>query len=1008
MISPLDLHGGGGPLTSLMIGSNEVIPDGSGYFTHQVELLSADTLITVAAYNVLGGEGSDSVEIDEEQVTHQDHVSLTPAYQRLGFGSAGVAQWLLDKQVRLRLKSRLDETIVDEIDLELSIETGEILSEPFVVSEQHQVCLDGAEQLTLCSQQIQGISLLDKVLLTPADSDDALFHDLWLVVEDAEVCRVEFAGMRITSPAPYDFIEALLDEETLELPVTLELLGRNVGPGQFGSNTPELGDPVDFSGALSSFPDPDGPSPQIVAGLPLTMGPNTISILGADLGGRPFGNCVNHSFLLNSDFPRYDPPSTGDDVEINGKKYLHFRIKEDIAAAAVAAEARRLKLKIQGVHFDGVDTCGTKQIRAIAVEPETRDIDEALQAIEASPIHEDYAEGEGVELNIVPELAVTATWPPATGRRAWHRQRDYAAARRDAKKQMRNLRAGHIGQIMGPSGDSNSFLVVDMRVETTNFNPDGLFGIKGAKSATEPLFEVQDDPPTYQQPGPDHYAVFEYGYVGHDQKARGPLNPAIGLGSGRAPRVELSRALRGNGAAGLANIIDEDTKGVILFIHGFRNDTDQPDELEADDELDMPRTVWPFVQHLYRTHGVAASDYPILHVLWTGDTDPKVLLPAGAWFNWDAALARHAGSEVLSRVIADLVGIKETMENDPNNAIDDPNWTGIAIHANSLGARVAVSALDALKTTFPISTANGGAANEVTYPRVRLVLGHPALRRHNLTATDPSVTDIPAMNCTTLQNCVPDTNVQLELTGINEHQVPGTNPPLSESALFFYSPFDKAGLAFDIAQGMTMLGRCGTPVDYVPAPVRVHSVYANSQTPRFADLWHVVLFGWHVPGSYFPSRPTYTHNGGSWRDMRRGTANSSSRMMQVTAGHIDPIWNAIGNYVKTGTLPTCEAQLDPASGQAGSEIAVTGLIRRLGGTGTVDFNWSIRGSAFFAATPSSGTVSLTAGEVTPLNLSVDIDLLAVTGTMTLNVTGDQGTCSSETTITVTPNGPSSE
>lgn len=175
----------------------------------------------------------------------------------------------------------------------------------------------------------------------------------------------------------------------------------------------------------------------------------------------------------------------------------------------------------------------------------------------------------------------------------------------------------------------------------------------------------------------------------------------------------------------------------------------------------------------------------------------------------------------------------------------------------------------------------------ISYPRIRYVMGHPALKSTNMLIT--------------ARRSGFDFNLQQQMEGISENLITtASGQTRPEHALLFYSPFDKAGAAFFVGVGAAMLGRCGLPEGYdVTSPassiVKVTQVFGNADTIH-RDLWHVYMMGWIVPELYLKSRPTYSWNlfgdgffasgGLIFHDAKATTA----RLIHIKPEHIDPIW----------------------------------------------------------------------------------------------------------------------
>ncbi len=105
-----------------------------------------------------------------------------------------------------------------------------------------------------------------------------------------------------------------------------------------------------------------------------------------------------------------------------------------------------------------------------------------------------------------------------------------------------------------------------------------------------------------------------------------------------------------------------------------------------------------------------------------------------------------------------------------------------------------------------------------------------------------------------------------------------------------------------------MLGRVGLNAEcgYQESTARVgiDSFFSGRGTAN-EDLWHVTLCGWVLPGMQSMSRPTYEWNSTRWL-VTRGILSVVPRADNIqitTQEHLRPLWQALGNYIQTGTTP---------------------------------------------------------------------------------------------------------
>jgi hypothetical protein len=264
------------------------------------------------------------------------------------------------------------------------------------------------------------------------------------------------------------------------------------------------------------------------------------------------------------------------------------------------------------------------------------------------------------------------------------------------------------------------------------------------------------------------------------------------------------------------------------------------------------------------------------------------------------ALAHDAGERVLWKLLRDI-----DSERRDKGILREA--LPISILAESLGNRVAVTLIDKLSEQF------SSAENTRSTPLLRYILAHPALRNIDLANQKPTLR-------------LPQSPLQEEMRAINGSE----GPEDDQTALMFYSPFDKAGLMFHSAQNSElqtrnpfpeayMLGRSGLgstledgditqPSGYrrnenEKPLVRVQAIHANRGND-YEDLWHVTLFGWVLPGMQSVSRPIYEWNQSGWVGTRTVSVLEQSDNVQITTQrHLAPIWRAMGNYVRSGATP---------------------------------------------------------------------------------------------------------
>ena len=604
-------------------------------------------------------------------------------------------------------------------------------------------------------------------------------------------------------------------------------------------------------------------------------------------------------------------------------KRLKFKVADATSLGEVNRELDRLGLVAVGYTRqanDGSpppDGCRGDRGRVFECVPLDGNIEKARAELKSSRINID---GVGFDRSIlIPPLDNPDTWPDAPFWKPWYRlpdggdnrtrgkDRGWALKQAQRNKNLANART--IRDIsVGWRATSEQFIVVDMRVDESDLPFDfGFLGEAVSELAVPKILRsfsraapTRDIP--YQQVARrglsfarhltttvngrtrTKYRLYEWNYAGQDENRSSPFFASNRI-TGRNPvRVlydvqpvvgtqdEMARRGFGLGRfdAELAT-----KRGAIVTLHGFHL-TNTATRLNDEGEEDRPRVLWPYLQNLYSTRisslpGVDASEYAIFHVLWTGDVSPVTGTPrvfrdrTAIYFNWDDAVARYTGANMLSDLLFDI----------DRAGSRSPDWEGTLIHGNSLGAAVAVEGIRALR-------ARTGLAE---FPRLQLVLGHPALRAGDMTRT-------------TFQ-------------GLHQMSLPNLLRGMSESApdseaegqsLLFYSRYDKAGLPFELMQGEPMLGRCGPPAGWrFNDPVRMLRMCdvwgGESQGDSAVDTWHVKLFGWALPTSAFVSRPTYKRNKHLYQ---LGVLEDEKLITRVSAQHVENVWGVIRHYLATG------------------------------------------------------------------------------------------------------------
>ena len=924
VISTVDLFGSSLPTSVLLyVNGNVVAPDENGFFTHTLQQISAHTLITATAFNILGGVGSDTIELDDTFATFNNHKSDNPAFQRIVFGKSSDANFLVGKPVDLQFRSLIDlGTVVSSVKLNVFSDGITVFTEPFIISELSEVRND------------PDISNLTKVLKTPppptdSSNDLSLFHNLYVVIDNKPLRIFELAGVRFLDPPPFSIFEVDADD-TLTILKDVKLNLRNVSERNLKIiiSSDVSGIQTDITSLLKLNADPNSLNPAAADNGSFLIGNNDIKFDSQDLSGRKIQSKQETTFIQDKKVKVFNKKQLGDAEKFvkESKKFVNFKLKPGIPASVISRECKRLGMNIAGyVKEQDEDSCGNVAVYSIIAEPQNGNLDLALQALKASPIHEEADPKE--QPNIIGELK-EVSWPIGSG--WWSQQfgiKSYDAAKAFAQHAKNNIYTKKVQDVMGTGKISNKFFFVDARIDNTRFDPgdasknklkgSALLGtyLKAAVSMTEPLNNVKLKPPFYKHlikgdTKKPTYEIREAEFNGVDQNTSGNFQNGAKLESGAVPRVYMSHVFKGQGKDALKNIITKDTKGIIITVHGFNVSSNLKTGFEHSEIINDPlRNYWPFTQYLYRTfisknltqnnNPDISKDFVVLHVSWTGDFSPKdALHDPKSWFNWDEALARDSGDRVVYQIVRDIVEIKDEMEpagsaNKGNKKIDDPNWLGITVHAESLGCRLAVSMFNKLREEglFPVSKDDDGKPKpgvEVTYPVMRFVMAHPALRRFNMLKTNLPLTD-------------PDTNLQRELQGLNEYA--------NQKILMFYSEFDKRGIPYNAVQQTEKLGRCGLPPAYDPndpakAIVVVKQIFANKDN-QFIDLWHVDLFGWNIPGMYIESTPTYSWNAGLLSILHITASNlrSTDIMIEIKNEHIDPIFGTIADYVLTGQIP---------------------------------------------------------------------------------------------------------
>jgi hypothetical protein len=923
----------------VVVGDRDVTPDSSGRFSVDLQLHKHSQVVSATAYNGLGGYATDAVLVDGSKVLEYEAIAHSPVYHRFVFGTSdlafkplydGVQQATMEVRNGNAVSSRVKMRVKRDID-------GVYRTGAFVISQ----VKDDADPdvLTQLQTEEDGQERLVKV--------SALAEDLWMVVRKGDEIMWEIKIPQVGA----ELMGPMVDLQTISVPITpdggdipheaiskqatVKLRCRNLKEGGLIVQCFSHGD-----GKVKSLTDlpvvPHGEDIQEMAiQMELLLGANDIRISGLGSRHQQIAPITTHIHLQNTTIPStpgmnasIDHPQgkTDQDKRFPVGTILTFRIKAGSSRDEVVDLCDDLDLEIMGITDYSQDPVSGQTEWVLWVRPQwrqaTSEVIARLQgaANEGRVVDVTLIGGANEEANLAPEVRnrpASASLPPwqKKGRQFYREQAEWIA---NIDRGYNNSRDEMVRKVFGPTADQPGYgaelLVADCRVDDADLrarvfrHPSlvvpilrSLDGINRKK----PFDQMMARLPNYLDAG-QNYRVLKYTYGGYDRVR--DLSSALDTNrrpDGIAPRVKMNEEVVSGGlAAALRQQGIATKKGIVLVFHGF-NTGDAFDASKPTAGSDKQMDYWPKVQYLYRTHGLPERDWMILHVWWSGTYVPSAgLAPAPAWYNYDNALAVDAGLRSVRNVIDE---IRKAIDSDGDESIDPADFV-IAIQAESMGNRVAVSLCDQLRLTLEKRAGN----DFDSMPHLRFMMLHPALRRPDI--------DIAQQDSQTNPTSYPASPLLAEMSAIQK-------TIYGEDVLLHHSLFDKAGLAFSFAQGTEMLGRNGTPGGYnsqmEDSMVKIHKRVANDGTD-FVDLWHVDLMGWTIEGEHNRSRSTFRSNhplgsaaaatqwvpvaSSSWNilggiRMYYATETPVGNVLEMKPGHIDPVWNGLSNYVKTGALP---------------------------------------------------------------------------------------------------------
>jgi len=795
-----------------------------------------------------------------------------------------VKEWrATGKAVTIDVRTLRGQT-VDSTTLKLKLVDGKVVTERFIISP---LGTDADESLAE-----EG----NRVLVVPD-----LRHNLIMKIDSRDLTVIQLAGVQIDGIDGERFVvgdfqqvnpEASASSQAYETKRSYTISARNID----GSVTVKVAG--GFNGTARTIRDKaieleemeigHGLQKADVPDLPLAMGSNHISMTAKDRDQRQVAQPhPDEVFIQHPGIPAH---VNEDELSLD-KQVLYIEVDGSHVDGSVPAGSnqtrmpllnplcRRLKLRVVGV--EEYKQRGHHLVRVWLKHDGNRDRRDVLNELKtAGFIARSYRDDNNLvpALRDVPVTEQKLSWQTRTKPRSdWH-NRVF-----NATQAMYDNQAATLNAMLQTTPD-RSVYVVDARSEP-RFSA---LAITSSFAVRKPFLELNTRSPAYAASdgtGPT-YILKSFTITGADQARSESRSFPQGVGNGQPLRVKVDN---GPAVISVSELIGPQTKGVIISIHGFNVDSStQTGTKFMDGTL---RNYWPMMQGMMRDPTLGnlpwnpqtKEGYLILHVAWTGDYRPPAGFNRGLYFNWDMALAHDAGDRVLWQMIRDI-NIRRDALNIPMN--DFP----LTLLAESLGNRTAISLLN----QFSERLGDNGKEPSALTPLVRYTMAHPALRHVDLANESPALK-------------LPQSPIQTEIRALRAN---------NQTALLFYSPFDKPGLIFNTAQNPPvgrelpeafMLGRVGlqgTGYDYAVAPLKVRAFHANRGTAH-EDVWHVTLFGWVLPGMQSVSRPTY-----EWNQTRNAVTrglislHESGGNIQITQPqHLTPIWRAMGRYAASGVIP---------------------------------------------------------------------------------------------------------
>ena len=912
-------------------------------FRATVPLPKSKMLIWTVATNAAGGQAFDRLMVDDGAFTTDWPGSRSwSRVSRYRFGATAPNKVLMQSDWKTFIQSGEDKTTKQQVDVELASDLA-VVTKPVVVTRVNDQLADRELLKTL-------VGKTGKVVLTVNDLDTDLYvvveapanqrtlwqPDLnyWEVTKEGWRRRIQQAGLEVI-PTSMPVAMRGNAQDTADLNFTAK--ARNLSPGDVSVRVSSVDTLVSFDQVVGTIAEPAAnatlpaakqPAVDLATTkVPLRLGVNQIGLdIARDSDGQAIATTADLGVYVmdpeipytritvldariaggsQNDAPQNPPallpPKSSTEVASGRIFFAVLKSGLSVTDAGFNKFMRENKFEIVGTS-DLSDESGASQLIAWIQFTGMEAVAYGTILDKGAAFFVDIGGNEGPSaLMTKAALKMKALLDSSNAftrmmSRTPHQQ--YHQLKRDLDLEITVSQTETVQKTLGSA--TPAFDVLDCRYTNKTTNEDVFKGSSrwDFVNTRMPFNDAYQNELSQSNRNDAPYRLSHYQFLGYDNKVKKRNENALNSKDSSiyySPRVFLSSPT----SQTIANIAQRAVAsgGVMIAIHGFNNGQgeDGDDNLgvhvNVDEELHRHRifaNYWPVLETLLRDQGVVRAQSPIIHVWWSGSVDrskwilnipsPWTAYPAGVFFNMDVAAGHFTGYYKVAPFIRLL---SASIQQQAGGAT-----IPITLLAESLGNRVAVSAMDALNEGISA----GAVYKEKGKTPLRYLALHPAMRTIDLTPswmTDLSEEKQREINSTPIIHRYPESPIMSEMS------ILASADPLQCRTFMAYSSYDKAGIAFlsaqmddprsdprDNSKQAQMLGRRGVELagenkdadgkptvrykrDAGRANIAAYQIGLNDGSAGAEgtrDYWHVDLWGWALPGQPYRSRNLYGNN----------------------------------------------------------------------------------------------------------------------------------------------------